>query len=445
MRLLQWLKMLSPTPPNQKRISDVVFRAGLVAWAALGMILLAVIVTAILYLVRDIFPPLVLALMVIFLLNPLVKALEKAGIRRSFGTIGIYLVFAAVVVVLFSWLLPILGEQGKELGKQLPQLQRSTADGVQKFASRIGVPVSDAAVQDFFSRLGEGFSSRGSGRSLGGLQQIRTITAGALHVVVIFVLAPIFALYILIDLPRLQKSFTSYLPPRFKDEWLMLFERCGQAVGGFFRGQLLVAAIVGVMSAVFFFFLDLPFWLAIGLLAGFFNIIPLVGPFVGGGIAVLVGAVTGGADLAIKAAVAMAIVQQIDNHFISPKVMGRAVRLHPVTVMVALLAGATIAGLWGMLISVPFTAIVKIVGLHFYETRVLQLPDLPPETAEESDEGMVERVIEVEEAMAPREPMAPERSQEVSESEVSLETGEESVPTATGPRGRAARRGTAAG
>jgi predicted PurR-regulated permease PerM len=148
------------------------------------------------------------------------------------------------------------------------------------------------------------------------------------------------------------------------------------------------------MSCLVFLIIGLPFWLPIGLLAGFFNIIPLIGPFVGGGVAVVVGGIEGGPSLAVKSALAMLVVQQIDNHFISPKVMGWAVRLHPVAVMIALLLGASLGGIWGMLLAVPMMGVAKILFVHFYETRILgnwsyyEEPTgegLVKETGEESD------------------------------------------------------------
>lgn len=194
---------------------------------------------------------------------------------------------------------------------------------------------------------------------------------GALHVILNFILAPVLALYLLIDLPKIQKAFLHYLPPRYRGEWVPLLDRAGKAVGGFFRGQLLVAAIVGMLSSIAFLLIDLPYWLPLGLLVGFFNIIPLIGPFVGGSIAVVVGGFTEGLGLALRAGLAMIAVQQLDNHFISPKVMGRAVRLHPVAVILALLAGGTLGGIWGMLLAVPGLGVAKILAVHFYETRVL--------------------------------------------------------------------------
>lgn len=362
---------------------DGIHRAGLLAWSLLGMLALVGLLGWLLYLVRDIFPPIALATALIFILNPLVSRMERVGVRRGIGTAGIYLLFIAIVVVLVSLVTPVLGRQLNDLGQRLPEIQADLRGAAESVADRLGVSLEDLGLS---SQEGSGidgaveetptFFEKFGARLFAGVGRF---ASSALHVLLTFVLAPIFALYLLIDLPKIQKSLTRFIPPRYRDEWLMLLRRCGQAVGAFFRGQLVVAVIVGIMSSIALRIVGVPFWLAIGLIAGFFNLIPLIGPFVGGGVAALVAGFTQGLRQAVYAALAMLIVQQIDNHFISPKVMGRAVRLHPVAVMIALLVGGSLAGLWGMLLSVPGLAIARIIGVHYYETRVLGATDLDDE------------------------------------------------------------------
>ena len=116
------------------------------------------------------------------------------------------------------------------------------------------------------------------------------------------------------------------------------------------------------MASIGMLLIDLPFWLIVGMIAGLFNMIPLIGPWVGAVPGIVIAFTTGGGiSKAIAVAVVMAIVQQIDNHFISPIVMQRAVKLHPAVVMLALLAGGTLAGFIGLLLAVPAAATLKIV------------------------------------------------------------------------------------
>ncbi|MCE2530864.1 MAG: AI-2E family transporter, partial [Acidimicrobiia bacterium] len=137
------------------------------------------------------------------------------------------------------------------------------------------------------------------------------------------------------------------------------------------RGQLVVAAIVGVLSSTVLWILDLPFWLIVGLLAGLLNIVPFIGPWVGGALGVATALIVGDPIRAVWVVIAFLIIQQFDNHLVSPMVLRVAVHLSPVTIILALLAGGSIGGLLGVLIAVPTTAVFKIIIGHLWRTRVL--------------------------------------------------------------------------
>jgi predicted PurR-regulated permease PerM len=155
------------------------------------------------------------------------------------------------------------------------------------------------------------------------------------------------------------------------------------AVGGFLRGQLLVALIVGVLLSFGYWLIDLPFWLLIGMVGGFLNIVPLLGPWVGGILGVVVAIATTDLSTAIWAMVVAVAVQQVDNNFVSPTVLRATVRLHPaVTLLVLVLAGA-VAGFWGIIIAVPLAATAKIIIGHWWRTRVLE------ESWEEASEALI--------------------------------------------------------
>ncbi|MEX2588457.1 MAG: AI-2E family transporter [Actinomycetota bacterium] len=368
-------------PPSRKTSGDSLARAGIISWSLLGVLLLAGIGLYLLSLVREIFPPLALAVVLIFLLNPFVNALERRGIRRGFSTALIYVILLVMLLLAVYWLVPPLGRQIQGLVDRGPQIQEQAVATTQRAAEQMNLSLDAVGLGDLSSEPQSGTAPSSSSESsqpsiLQGLYQslfagASRFASGAFHLLLNIILGPVFAAYLLIDLPRIQQLGLKYMPPSLRPEWVPLLDRIGRIVGSFFRGQLLVAAIVGVMSCLAFLIIDLPYWLPIGLLAGFFNIIPLIGPFVGGAIATVVGGITGGLPLAIQAVIAMVIVQQIDNHFISPKIIGWALRLHPVAIMVALIVGASAGGLWGMLLAVPGLAVAKIVFVHFYETRVL--------------------------------------------------------------------------
>jgi predicted PurR-regulated permease PerM len=134
---------------------------------------------------------------------------------------------------------------------------------------------------------------------------------------------------------------------------------------------LLVALIVGVLSSLGLALLGVPFWLLIGLIAGFLNVIPFIGPFAGGLLAAIVSLVFRDVGTALWSVVMFTAVQQFDNHVISPNVLKSRVQLNPVFILLALLLGGSIGGFFGLLIAVPAAAALKVLVGHVWRTRVL--------------------------------------------------------------------------
>ena len=400
------------------------------AWALIGLLIVAAAAIWALIKISVIFPPLVIALIIIYALNPIVSRLERKGVRRGIGAVGSYIVIAGLLTALGFALTPLAARQIETFQEDWPvfrdRLVTVVDDSVDGINERLG---TDFSTTQFDCLLGSEEIGEGGGPSLEQCDQatqrfrdffesqtsrLTEIGTSVIEVLLWFVIGPLIAIYLLMDLPQLQRDMLNLVPSSHKDEVADLGGKIGRAVGGFFRGQLLVAFLVGLMSAIGFAIIGLPFWFVIGAIAGFFNIIPLVGPFIGGGIGFVIGTVYGGVGLGLKAAVVEIIVQQIDNHFLSPNVMKRTVQIHPVTVMLSLLAGGALAGFWGILLAVPAVAVGKLVLGHLWATRVLgaevtpyagtgrEPPSVVVETQPESDQNSAETRPEATRSSPPR-------------------------------------------
>ena len=371
-------------------VSDVVRRAGSIAWAVVGLAIALAIVVYVLGRIAVVFPPLVLAGMIVFILNPFVTVLHRRGIPRAAGAGLAYLVFFGSVVLAITLAVPALRDQGKDLADRWPELRDNVNHWIDARADDLKdtpFEFSRKEIEDSFS--GDGISVRD------GIERATDIGFQVFHVLLILILAPIFAFYILVDLPHIRRVSEGLIPESAREDVLLVARRMNAALGGFFRGQLVVAFIVGVLSSIAMRLVGLPFWLLIGMIAGFFNLIPLIGPWVGAVPAVLVEITTRAPITALLAAVGMLVVQQIDNHFISPLVMQRAVKLHPVIVMATLLLGGSAFGFFGLLVAVPTVAVVKIVMSHVWRVHVLgQTPEEWFEQSERSDQVSAVGVVE---------------------------------------------------
>jgi predicted PurR-regulated permease PerM len=361
---------------------------GRTAWALVGITLVVAIIGVLGWTIRVLFPPLVLAGIIVFLANPVVTRLHRRGLPRVLGAALTYVGFFVGVGLLGLILSPLLGNQFDQLSERLPELRRDVEKQIDKYAKQ-------SKDEDWFIKIPSvkeiEDQTSGEDQNLG--DQVTTVRHAAVrvfHIGLILILGPIVAFYLLMDLPDIRKRCEELIPEPSKPRVLFLAHRLNQIVGGFFRGQLVVAFIVGCMVSAGLFAIRLPLWLVVGMIAGLFNIIPLIGPYIGAIPGIIVALATKDVKAAIGVAIVMVVAQQIDNHFITPFVMKRAVHLHPSAVVLALLVFGTLGGFFGLLLAVPLTAAMKVVGGHLWRRYVMGIsvpgldePDLsghdPPE------------------------------------------------------------------
>jgi len=381
------------TQPPRLPAGERFRRLGIAAWSIIGI---AIVIAGGIWLlgkIRIILPPLVLALVIIYVVNPIVGRFERRGVRRSVAAILAYVLVVGAISLIVLAISPFISNQVSHFADEWPTIKRDLAVGVEdmaegiedrtgirlqtdRFVCLLGVDSGDDAVAPSRARCDE-VTARFREQLLDQAENLTEIGLGVLEAALVFVLAPLLALYIVIDLPQMRRDVLKLVPEPYQEEAMDLASKVGRAVGGFFRGQLFVALTVGLMSALGFGIIGLDFWFLIAAIAGITNLIPLVGPWIGGALGFLVGTMTDGIGKGLLAALVALIVQQIDNHFISPQVMSRTVKLHPATVILSLLAGGAIAGFWGVLLGVPSVAVVKLVALHFWQTRVLGVEPTP--------------------------------------------------------------------
>jgi predicted PurR-regulated permease PerM len=368
-------------------MTDHLRRAGQVAWAGVGIALLVAIVCWVVWQLRVIFPPLIFAGAIVFLLNPIVTRLARHHIPRAAGAAIAYLGVIGVFALSALLLAPVVSDQVQQLRDEWPDIRDKTERWIDDRAAEsetwaIQIPTVEE-IEAEFNNADQSLSEQ--------LTTVREIGLAVFHVLLIMILAPIIAFYLLVDVPHLRRVAESLIPEPAKAEVMHVAHRLNRAIGGFFRGQLLVALIVGVMCSIGLAAIGLRFWFLVGMIAGFFNIVPLIGPWIGGIPGVVIALTTGSPVKALGVVAIMAGAQQIDNHFITPQVMQRAVRLHPAAVILALVAGGTLGGMLGLLLAVPAAAVLKIVLGHLWRVHILDEPFeqvVAEETLEDQSPGV---------------------------------------------------------
>lgn len=331
--------------------------------------------------IEVVLPPLILAALIVYLLNPLVTLISRYRVHRALATALAYLLVAGLVVGVGFAVGPLITDQVAEFFEEVPDIAASAEDFVNDRLESFGI---DANASFDFTDADTQESIRDWIRD--NSDQLMALAGGAFdivgrlfHVALTLILAPFLAFYFLMDLPKISATLTRLVPPGQRGEVIVVGRRIGLLVGAYFRGQLLVALFVAVASSAVLWAIGLPFWALVGVTTGIFNLVPLIGPFVGGLVGVVIALTPGvgdGIGQALLVVLLLTAVQQVDNHVITPNIMSRTVKVHPATVIIALGAAAAMFGIVGMFFAIPTVAAAKLMVVYLLVTRVPSMAHL---------------------------------------------------------------------
>ena len=345
-------------------------------WGTIGAILLAGFVVWIGREVRIIWLPLVFAIGIAVILNPVVSLLHRLRVPRLLGATFAYLLSLVVLVGLGSALSVPVVQQVEELADRIPDIYQAIYDQVTLIANRLGLAISMPEDVEHISEwlrnnLG-GLADSFGGEGTDGISTFFwRLAGGVAEALAVILLAPVLAFYLLIDLPRLRALLLSLTPLRHKEEVVHLIGAITSTVSRFARGQLLVASIVALLGSLVMWTLSLPFWLIVGVLSGILNLIPFAGPVAGAALAFLTSLLVGKPFTGLIAILLFTAIQQFDNHVITPMVQRTRVKLSAFTIVLSLVVGGSVAGFLGVLTAVPVVGLFRLLAGHLWRTRVL--------------------------------------------------------------------------
>ncbi|WP_457631027.1 AI-2E family transporter [Oceanithermus sp.] len=309
-----------------------------------------------------------------YLADPLVVWLERHRVRRAFGVLVVYTLFF-LFLGLASVLLAEVVTQLSQLSEKLPEIIRPFNGWVERlpgllrdWARAPEVQAVLAHVSDSLQTLLEGFSDTlvswlGGLLDRGGnlIAGLAALAGGLVQLFVVFVVTG----YLLADLPRVNAALLEALPRPWQPLALELAGKLDHAVGGYIRGQLLVAALVGLVVGLGLALIGVPMAAALGFIAGVFNLVPYLGVVVSIVPALLL-ALSVGTWQVLGALLVFVLANQLEAHVFSPLILGRATELHPITVVLSIMAGAALAGIWGAMLAVPAMAFAKVLYTDYY-------------------------------------------------------------------------------
>jgi len=328
-----------------------------------------------LWLFSGILLPFVAALALAYLLDPVADRLEKLGLGRLGATLLILLVFVLVLVLVLVLILPLVIRELTDFLALLPdyvtRLQILLVERGAPLLDYFGVEISGPELQ---RNIGD-IVSRGAGYLGTVLGTLLASGQTVLSVFSLLVLTPIIAFYLLIDWDRMVAKVDGWLPLRYRPTIRRLAGEIDDVLSRFVRGQATLCLILGSFYAVALTLIGLNFGALIGLVAGILSVIPYVGSITGLLLSVGVAIVQFWPDYVwVIAALAIFLFGQfVEGNFLSPKLLGGAVGIHPVWLMFALFAFGSLFGFVGLLLAVPLAAMVGVLT-RFAIQRYLESP-----------------------------------------------------------------------
>lgn len=307
---------------------------------------------------RAVLSPFLIAMIISYILHPIVNLLSNKGLSRSLSVLLIYSLFITSLIVLAINMVPILEDQLKELSEHLPQWNQQIQGMLKEY-------------NDHSKELLPYGVQQGLEKSLGRMEEKLTMyvekmmsgLGATLNQFFLLFITPFLAFYMLKDIHSIERSFFGLFPKHRRREFARVVHDMDQALGNYVRGQFLVCMVIGLLAYIGYLIVGVPYALLLAGLVAIFNIIPYLGPIFGAIPAIFVALLHSPRMLFGVIFVNMAV-QVLESNVISPQIVGKTLSLHPLAIIFALLVGGELGGVWGLILAVPIFAMGKVVLEH---------------------------------------------------------------------------------
>jgi predicted PurR-regulated permease PerM len=340
--------------------------------AILGIVLSVAAFLQLVWLARQVLTWVLIALFLALALNPLVEWLERHLVRRRGLAAGLAFVSALVVIGgLGGIFVPTLVDEVDQFADAVPGYVQDITEG----RGRLGFLQTEYQIVD---RVEEAIERGGASQILGGAGTAVDVTRSILTIVVATITIAVLTFFMLLEGPNWISRFYSLLPEDQQPRWREIGLRIYRTVGGFVSGALLIGLIAGLVSGTFLTIVGVPYAIALGLLVALLDLIPLAGATMATVLVSTIAFVSSELAVGIAVLIFFVVYQQVENHVLYPLVYSRTLALSPLAILIAVLVGASLAGILGALAAIPVAGAIQVILLDVLEHRRRRL-DSPGE------------------------------------------------------------------
>lgn len=336
-------------------------------WKLVGLLSLLVMIFVVLITVENLLVSSILALMISYSLGPVVNYLERQGMGRTVSTAFVFVAVGVVLGLLGLWLFPYFGETFSRLQADMPRFITGVGQFISDMEFRLQETAGPLATFDLEAKVEVQLTDWTRDFFVHLPSLVKTFFT-------VMILGPFLAFFMVKDGRSSLRMVLGIVPNHLFETALSLLHQINFQIGQFVRARVLESVIVGLCTAIGLAMISFPYALLLGVVAGVMNLIPYIGPLIGALPAFAIALVNGHSSLGVfLVALVYVVAQLIDAGILIPMLVAKIVDLHPVTVIIVIIAGAQVLGILGMIISIPVASTLKVtfstIYRHLIDTR----------------------------------------------------------------------------
>lgn len=322
--------------------------------------------TPLFVLIKTVILPIILSGILFYLFNPLVNFLEKRKVKRIYSIILLYLLIIGLIVLIVSLVIPVIQTQIRELIRNIPSFYDGIVNQIQYW---LGGDVSKQ-IQHTFSinpnDLVQNLSEKGSSIINQTFTGIGGFLGALTETVLSIVTVPFILFYLLKDGAKLPNFIMKFIPVTLRSQTGKVMSEMNHQISSYIRGQIIVSVCIGILLYIGYQIIGLDYSLILAIMASCTSIVPYLGPAIAITPALIVALVTSPFML-LKMVIVWTIVQLIEGKLISPQIMGKSLKVHPITIIFVILTAGKLFGVIGILLAVPGYAVLKVIVTHLFD------------------------------------------------------------------------------
>ncbi|CAM4186822.1 AI-2E family transporter [Listeria ivanovii] len=326
---------------------------------------IAFIFDPLMVILKTVAAPIILAGISYYLFNPVIDWLEKKKWKRGWAIALLYVVIIGLIILLFSFVIPAVKDQIISLFKTFPGYWDQITQKFNEFSQSSLFDQLKDKLSTNMSDIMKTISEKGTSVLNGAITSIGSIVGTVTEVILAIVTTPLVLFYLLKDGKKLPDFLLKMLPVNGRAHTRQVLGEANHQISSYIRGQIIVSLCIGILLFIGYLIIGLPYALTLAIIAACTSIVPYLGPAIAITPAIIIAIVTS-PWLLVKLIIVWCVVQLLEGKFISPQVMGKTLKVHPITILFVILVAGNLFGVLGVIFAVPGYAVLKVIVTHVF-------------------------------------------------------------------------------